>query len=85
MHREIGVAMIRALVGLAPKHTKLAHGPTSENSQSKKFSIEEFAMCGRSSVSPTEDQIAPRHCDGHHTPADFARNEIASGRFAAVP
>jgi len=62
MHRDIRMAMIKALVGLAPKHTKLAHGPASKNS----------GMCGRSSASPTGDRIAPWCCDGHHIPVDFA-------------
>src|SRR5260370_39714754 len=54
MHRDIGVAMIRAPRWLGAQTYQTGAWP-----HIGEFSIEEFAMCGRSSVSPTEDRIAP--------------------------
>jgi hypothetical protein len=61
MHRDVDVAMIKALVGLARKTYQTGTWP----------GIEECTMCGGLSASRKGDRIA-RGCDGRHIQADFA-------------
>jgi hypothetical protein len=67
--------MIKALVGLMPKTYQTGAWP----------GIGEFVrvrpVIGVADSRPNR----PWRCDGDHTTADFARNEIASGRLAANP